>query len=59
MRFYLATGLQPDPLPADVDEEISLAPHPLDELLAMARNGRLRDAKSIVGILRAAAYFGL
>jgi ADP-ribose pyrophosphatase len=56
LRFYLATGLHADPLPADADEEISLEPLPLDELLAMARDGRLRDAKSIVGILRAAAY---
>jgi ADP-ribose pyrophosphatase len=59
MRFYLATGLQPDPLPADADEEISLEPRPLQELLEMARDGRLQDAKSVVGILRAAAFLGL
>lgn len=59
MRFYLATGLQADPLPADEDEEISLEPFSLAELLSMARDGRLRDAKSVVGILRAAAHLGL
>lgn len=59
MRFYLASGLQPDPLPADADEEISLEPRALDELLDMVRDGRLRDAKSVVGILRAAAHLGL
>src|SRR5690606_9003081 len=59
MRFYLATGLQADPLPADADEDITLAPLPLAELQAMARDGRLQDAKSIVGILRAAAHLGL
>lgn len=59
LRFYLATGLHPDPLPGDVDEEISLAPRALGELLAMARDGRLRDAKSVVGIVRAAAFLGL
>ncbi len=59
MRFYLASGLQADPLPADVDEEISLAPVALAELLEMARDGRLRDAKSVAGIVRAAAHLGL
>lgn len=54
MRLYLATGLQPDPLPQDVDEEIEVVPFSLAELVAMADDGRIRDAKSIIGILRAA-----
>ncbi len=56
MHIYLATGLQPDPLPGDADEEIELQPMALDELVNMAQNGRLRDAKSIIGILWAAAH---
>lgn len=50
MRLYLATGLTPDPLPADPDEEIALHPIPLSEALDMAENGRLQDAKSIIGV---------
>lgn len=54
MRIYLASDLQPDPLPQDVDEEIVVAAMTLAELVAMAGDGRIRDAKSIIGILRAA-----
>jgi ADP-ribose pyrophosphatase len=56
MAVYLATDLRPDPLPADADEEIELAPFPLDDLRQMALDGRLHDAKSVVGIIRAHAY---
>jgi ADP-ribose diphosphatase len=56
MRLYLATGLHPDPLPGDVDEEIEVRPMPLAELVDMARNGQIVDAKSIVGLLRADDY---
>ncbi|MCA9932452.1 MAG: NUDIX hydrolase [Ardenticatenaceae bacterium] len=57
MRLYMAAGLEPDPLPADADEEISVQPMPLPELLEMARNGRIHDAKSIIGLWWAAEYF--
>lgn len=56
MALFIATGLTSDPLPADFDEEITLAPMPLAELATMARDGRLQDGKSIVAILRAEAY---
>ncbi len=56
MHLYLAVGLEPDPLPGDADEEISVAPMPLADLLTMAQNGRIRDAKSIIGLLRTAEY---
>lgn len=58
MALFLATGLQLAPLSADFDEVIELAPMPLGELVTMAHDGRLLDAKSVVGILRAAAYLG-
>ena len=57
MVLYLATGLTPDPLEADFDEVLELEPLPLERLVSMARDGRLQDAKSIVGILRTAAHF--
>jgi ADP-ribose pyrophosphatase len=56
LALYLATGLRPDPLPADFDEALEVQTLPLAELVVMARDGRLQDAKSIVGILRASAY---
>jgi ADP-ribose pyrophosphatase len=58
MALYLATDLTEDPLPADADEEIEVAPYSLEELVGMAIDGRLQDAKSIVGLLRVAAYLG-
>lgn len=55
LRFYLAEGLQHDPLTPDADEEIALQPLALDALADMALDGRLQDAKSIVGVLRLVA----
>jgi ADP-ribose pyrophosphatase len=56
MAVYLASDLSSDPLPSDADEVIEVRPLPLEELVAMARDGRLQDAKSALGLLRAAAY---
>lgn len=59
MKIYLASGLKPDPLPQDVDEEITVVALPLSQLILMARDGRIRDAKSIIGILRTADHLNL
>lgn len=56
MRLCLATGLQSDPLPGDIDEEIEVQPMPLNELVDMAKNGQILDAKSIVGLLKVSDY---
>lgn len=56
MRLCLATGLHPDPLPGDVDEEIEVQPMLLNELVDMAKNGQILDAKSIVGLLKVSDY---
>ena len=56
MAVFLAEGLSGDPLPMDEDEQIAVEPWPLAELVAMALDGRLDDAKSVVGILRAARH---
>lgn len=56
MHLYLATGLTADPLPADADEEISVHPMLLTELVEMAKNGRLHDAKTIIGVLKTAEF---
>ena len=56
MVIYLAEDLEYNPLPQDSDEEIEVVPYALDALLSMALDGRLQDAKSVVGILRTAFY---
>ncbi len=56
MALFLAGGLTDDPLPQDVDEQIATETWPLSELAAMALDGRLEDAKSVVGVLRAMEY---
>jgi ADP-ribose pyrophosphatase len=59
MAVYLAQELVPDPLPADADEEIAVEWRPLSELIAMALDGRLQDAKSVIAVLRAARHLGM
>lgn len=56
LRVYLAEGLIADPLPADFDEQIEVVSVPLPEVVAMAYDGRLQDAKTIASILRTAHY---
>jgi ADP-ribose pyrophosphatase len=56
MALFLATGLSADPLPMDIDEQIAIESWPLTELVAMALDGRLDDAKSVVAILRATRW---
>lgn len=57
MRLYLAQDLHPAPLPGDVDEAIEVTPHLLADLWQMAQDGRLQDAKSVIGVLRATTHF--
>jgi ADP-ribose pyrophosphatase len=56
MALYLALELTPDPRNPDEDEQFERRLRPLAELVGMAIDGRLEDAKSIIGILRAARY---
>lgn len=59
MALFLVEGLSAAPLPMDEDEEIATETWSLDELVAMALDGRLEDAKSVVALLRAANYLRL
>ncbi len=56
MRLYVAQELSADPLPGDADEQIEVTPMLLSELVTMTYDGRIQDAKSIVGILKTAAF---
>lgn len=53
MHVYVATGLAPDPAEGDEDERIRVRPVAARLALRMARDGRIRDAKSIAGLLLA------
>ncbi len=57
MHLYLATDLMPaheGRLGPDEDERLELESVVLDEAIAMADRGEIRDAKSVVGLLRVA-----
>jgi ADP-ribose pyrophosphatase len=57
MVIYLAADLHTDPLPVDVDEQIEVQPYRLSVLLEMIRNGRILDAKTIIGLWQTAVHF--
>ena len=56
MTIYLATGLTPDPLPADEDEQIEVRPVLLAEAIRMAREGEIWDAKTVAGLWKTAVW---
>ncbi len=51
MHLYVARGLSPARAQGDADEIIRTARMPLSRALDLARRGRVRDAKSLVGLL--------
>lgn len=53
MVIYLATGLYPDPLPADVDEFLSLQAIPIAEAYRMALAGEIMDGKTLAALMLA------
>ncbi|MDE2803009.1 MAG: NUDIX hydrolase [Chloroflexota bacterium] len=55
MYCYLATGLRPDPLPADEDEDLETVPVPWDDIPRLIREGAIQDAKSVAALQL--AYF--
>ena len=50
MHVFLASGLQPDALPSDEDEDIQLERLPVSQALEMARTGQFHDAKTIASL---------
>lgn len=54
MRVYLATELELGPPDRELDEEMETLIVPLDEAVAMTHDGRIRDAKSILGVWKVA-----
>src|SRR5262249_11590923 len=54
IHVYLAEGLSESRLDPDEDEQIEVELHTLADALAMVADGRICDAKSIVGLLAVA-----
>ena len=51
MYAFLATGLEPAPLPQDPGEDVSVEEVWLDEVPGMIESGAIRDAKTIASVL--------
>jgi ADP-ribose pyrophosphatase len=51
MHLYLATALDPGPTDLQAGEEIESLVMPWEEAIAMARDGRIADAKTLIGLL--------
>lgn len=56
MYVYLVKELQPDPLPGDEDEFITVERIPVEAAYQMAEAGEIRDVKSIAALLLAAPH---
>ena len=56
MHVFLATNLNPDPLPGDEDEFISVVRYSAKESISLAENGKLQDSKSLVALFWARPY---
>ena len=53
IHVFLASGLVESDLAGDEDEAIVLEPMPLRDALGLIENGKIKDGKSIVGLLLA------
>ena len=58
LHLFLARGLQPGMQALEEAELLTVEKIPLDEAVAMALDGRITDAKTVCGVLRAAAALG-
>lgn len=58
MFVYLASGLSSTSQRLDSDEIVEIERVPLSEAVKMAKDGRIEDAKSIIGLLLAAEKLG-
>ena len=56
LSVFIARDLSHDPLPMDFDEQIEVVEFPLDQLVEMALDGRIKDGKTIIALLRANAW---
>ena len=57
LHVYLATGLKPGDMHLDPGELLDVERHNLDELYDMVMRNEIHDAKTVVAVLKAKAYF--
>jgi len=53
IQLYLARDLHSSHLPADEDEMIQVVRMPFSEAITQIQSGKIRDAKTIIGLLQA------
>ena len=58
LYIYLATGLHRGEPHPDPGEFLEIRSVPLAELVTMVENGEIRDAKTVIGVLRAEKILG-
>jgi ADP-ribose pyrophosphatase len=58
MNLFLATGLTSGPNALERDENIDLLIATWEEAIAMARDGRIKDAKTLIGLLWCQTFGG-
>ncbi|MFQ5349894.1 MAG: NUDIX domain-containing protein [Thermoanaerobaculia bacterium] len=58
LHLFLARGLETGTQALEEAELLTVERAPLDEVVAMARDGRIADAKTVCVLLRAAAVLG-
>ena len=56
LHLFVATGLKPGKVNADDDEFIETVIIPFKKAVAMVRSGKIRDSKTVVGLLACASY---
>jgi len=56
LHIYLALGLHAGESHLDDGEFLNVETHPLDELVEMAMNNELDDAKTVIAVLKARRY---
>lgn len=59
LHLYLATSLTPGPNQLEYDEHIEVVSTPWQEAIAMIGQGKIKDAKTIAGLMHAGLYLGL
>lgn len=52
IHLFVCTGLEPASLPGDEDEDIEIENVSIEQALDHIENGVIRDAKSVIGVLR-------
>lgn len=56
LHLFVAEGLKPGPMHADEDEFLECVTLPIRKALDLVRRGRIKDSKTVVGLLACAVY---